>query len=105
MPCRFFITIYSLLVAFYFYRKDLQTKTKEAAEKARAEAKAEEMERLLKVAKADKHNIVLYNECLNRYTNSMQKSLNDMGSHCDQSTLYELHESAKSAARSSVCSF
>lgn len=75
----------------------------EAAAKARAEAKAEEMERMVKAAKADKHNIILFNECLNSYTNTMRQSMNSIETYFDQSNIQQLHNDAKSLSLSMVC--
>lgn len=81
----------------------MKNKTKEAADKARAEARAEEMERKVKAAEADKHNIILYNECLNQYDNSMQRSLHRIETYCNQSELQQLHDDAKNATLLRVC--
>lgn len=85
------------------FGQDLKNKTAEAAAIARAEAKAEEMERMVKAANADKHNILLYNECLNAYVNSMRKSLNNIKIYCNQSDLQQLHNNAKSSTLAMVC--
>lgn len=88
----------------YSSGQDLKNKTEEAAAIARAEARAEEMERMVKAANADKHNILLYNECLNAYANSMRiQSLNDIETYCTQSNLQQLHNDAKSSSLSKVC--
>lgn len=74
----------------------MKNKTEEAAAKARAEARTEELERAVADVKTDRKNIKLYNECLNRYTNSMQKSLKEVESFYDQLDLQRIHDDAKS---------
>lgn len=83
--------------------QDLKAKTEAAAAQARAEAKAAEMERVAKAANADRHNITLYNECLNRYINQMRKLLNEMETYFNQSELQQIHNEAKSTSMSQVC--
>lgn len=73
----------------------MKNKTEEAAAKARAEARAEELERAVAEANADRKNIILYNECLNRYTNSMRKSLKEVESFYNQLDLQRIHDDAK----------
>lgn len=80
----------------------MKTKTKEAADKARAEARAEEMARMATDAIADKHNILLYNECLNRYINSMRKSLSESDSFYSQMAFQQIHDDAKRSALTQV---
>lgn len=81
----------------------MKAKTEAAAALARAEARVEEMERIAKAANADARNISLYNECLNRYINSMQTSMNGTGSYFDQAQIQQIHDAAKKTSLSQVC--
>lgn len=82
----------------------MKAKTQAAAAQARSEAKAAEMERIAQAARADRHNITLYNDCLNRYVNVMRKRLNEVETFYGQPELQQIHETAKNASLSEVCS-
>lgn len=73
----------------------MQKKTAEAAAKAIEDAKAEEMRKAVIEAKADVKNMHLYNDCLDRYLNSMRRSLNESDTFYSKSHLEEIHENLK----------
>lgn len=73
----------------------MQRKSAEAAAKAIEEAKAEAMRKAADEAKADVKNMHLYYDCLDRYMNSMRRSLNDSDTFYSKSHLEEIHQSAK----------
>ncbi|XP_031633228.1 atlastin-like [Contarinia nasturtii] len=77
------------------FTEDLKNKTAEAAAKARAEAREEQMQMALAEARADAKNLELFNNCLGRYTNGMQKTLIESDSFYGKSQLNEIHESIK----------
>lgn len=83
----------------------MKAKTEAAAAQAKAEARAAEMERLAEEAKCDRHNISLYTECLNRYINSMRRSIGEVTTFHNQAELQRIHSGAKSASLSEVCRF
>lgn len=79
----------------YLLIKDLKDKTEEAKAKAIAEAKAEEMNRVLAGATADLNNLQLYNDCLNGYTSSMRLTVIRDDSFLSKSELDGIHETTK----------
>lgn len=100
-------SVFHFTISIESFRKtqieqDLKHQTEEAAARARAEAKAEEMERMVKAVDADKRNIQLYNECLKSYFSSMQTSLNKLKTL--STTMQQLHDDAKSSSLTMVCS-
>lgn len=80
----------------------MQKKSAEAAAKAIEDAKAEEMRKAVIEAQADVKNMQLYNDCLDRYVNSMRRSLNDSDTFYGKSHLEEIHENAKRNSVSKV---
>lgn len=75
--------------------QDLKNKTKEAAKRAIDEAKAQQIQKALDEARIDTKNLELYNNCLNRYMNSMCKTLIENDSFYSKSVLNEIHENTK----------
>lgn len=81
----------------------MQKKTAEAAAQAREDAKADEMRKAVIEAQADIKNMQLYNDCLDRYVNSMRRSLTESETFYSKSHLDEIHENAKEKFLSKVC--
>lgn len=75
--------------------QDLKNKSEEAAKRAIEEAKAQQLQRALDEARIDTKNLELYNNCLNKYTNSMRKTLIENDSFYSKSDLNEIHENTK----------
>lgn len=57
---------------------------------------------IFKQATAEANNLILQNDCVNFYVDSMQKSLDATHSFLDEFELIELHENAKYKAMKQV---
>lgn len=75
--------------------QDLNNKTEEDAKIAIELAKAQQIQRALDEARIDTKNLELYNNCLNKYMNSMRKTLIENDSFYSKSDLNEIHEKTK----------
>lgn len=74
----------------------MKTKTKEAATLAKIEARAEASEKTAASAKADLHNITLYNKCLTEYKTAMDNALyRKSGGYYEPNDLQKIHDQTK----------
>lgn len=80
----------------------MKNEAADAAARAKAEAKAEELQRVASEARANANNLQLYNDYLNRYINSMRQFLMQSADPYSKSVLDQQHENWKESYMSKV---
>lgn len=81
----------------------MENKTAEAATLAKIQARADAAETAAATAKADMHNINLYNKCLTVYKNAMDNALYRKFDGCyEPSDLQQIHDQARHKSLESV---
>lgn len=80
----------------------MKNKSEEAAARARIEAKAEAAEKAATEAKADLKNKKLYDECIAKHKNILQKSMTECETFYEPQELMQIHVNAKRKAMAQV---
>lgn len=81
----------------------MENKTEEAAVLAKLQARAEASEKAASTARADTHNITLYNKCMNEYKIAMDNALyRKSNDYYEPNDLQRIHEEAREKSLKSV---